>query len=701
MFSRRAKGDLTLITGLVVFGLFTVLSAVFVTRLISLDILERDARYLATLWAQHVSTQMGRPATIAKDGDYSYGLQYADALSPRPRTNGLAHTPAASNDAALAVNRSNGEPTGSRYEPDELLSFRSGEHFSVVRRFALFRTDRSVEAKGPNFSTLELHTLARDVNFDRAIQRAIISGKNLLRYASSGMPNMPAHTARVFVPIKDGARVSKVMVVDTDQSSAYILFSNAFDIAIMITSALMMLGISAPVFVVWRRIRHQNRMQQEIHFLAAHDSLTGLSNRASFIQHLARALDEAQRNRTFVAVLSADLDRFKDINDTLGHPIGDALLASVGNRIREIIAEYDAIAGRLGGDEFSILVEGRGARNAALVLARAVRDSMAKPHAVCGHKLATSLSVGMAVGPADGTDPVTLLKHAEMALYQAKASGDDGGRFYVPSMEAAARKRRELEKDLRQAIAGDQLLLQYQPQFDLRTGRIIGYEALIRWNHPEKGAISPDEFVPCAEHSGLIHEIGEWALRTGCGYAATWADPVKVAINLSPIQFMNSDVVAMIERILAETGLDPKRLEIEITESLLMHNIERVQHTLRRLGRLGVAVALDDFGTGYSSLSYLARFPFNKLKIDRSFVHALGSSREATAVVKTIVGLGRALDIAIVAEGVETEAQAEALRSAGCNQVQGFLYGRPGDQVLDAWDATVKLARSIRKVTAA
>ncbi|MDP2619258.1 MAG: bifunctional diguanylate cyclase/phosphodiesterase [Hyphomicrobiales bacterium] len=701
MSSRWAKGDLMLITGLVAFGLFMVLGVVFVTRLISLDVLERDARYLATFWAQHVSNQMGRPAAIARDSNYSHGLQYADASPPRSQADGLVHSPAASSDAALAIKRSVGEPAASRYRPDELLSFRSGEHFSIVRRFALFRADRSVEARGPNFSARELRTLARNANFDRAFQRTITSGRSLLRYASSGMPNMPAHTARVFVPIKDGARVSKVMVVDTDQSSAYIRFSNAFNIAIVVSSALMMLGISAPLFVVWRRIRQQDQLQREIHFLAAHDPLTGLSNRARFIQHLARALDEAQRNHTSVAVLSVDLNRFKDINDALGHPIGDALLASVGERIREVIADHDAIAGRLGGNEFAILVEGKKARNAALVLARTVRDSMAKPHTVRGHKLISSISVGLAIGPADGEDPATLLKHAEMALAQAKASGDNSGRFYVRSMEDASRRRRELEKDLRKAIAEEQLRLQYQPQFDLITGRVIGYEALIRWDHPEKGPIPPDEFVPCAEQSGLIHAIGEWALRTGCRYAVTWPVPVNVAINLSAIQFLNNDLVPMIENILEETGIDPKRLEIEITESVLLHNIDRVQNTLRRLGEHGVAVALDDFGTGYSSLSYLARFPFNKLKIDQSFVHALGSSPEATAVIKTIVGLGRALDIAIVAEGVETEAQAEALRAVGCTQVQGFLYGRPSDQVLDAWDATVKLARSMRKVSAA
>jgi diguanylate cyclase (GGDEF)-like protein len=707
MFSRWAKGDTMLITSLVAFGLFAVLTGVFVTRLISLNVLERDARYLATLWAQHVSAQMGRPATIAGDGVSGYGLRYFDARPPPTRaatqvstaSTAPASAAIASAPTASAAGRPHSDSAKPQYKPDEVLSFRRGEHFSVVRRFALLRADRSVELKGPQFSAQELRTLIENASFNRAFRRAIISGKSLLRYASSGMPQLPEHTARVLVPIKTGTRVAQVMVVDTDQSSAYILFSRAFNIVILATSALLIVGISAPVFVVWRRLRHQARMQREIHFLAAYDTLTGLANRPQFIQHLASALEEAKADGRSVAVLSADLDRFKDINDTLGHPVGDALLAGVGKRIRDVAAKYDAVAGRLGGDEFSIMVKGEAARNAALALVRTLRDSMSEPHAVDHYKLTVTMSVGMAVGPVDGREPATLMKHAEMALYEAKAAGDCGGRFYVPSMETAAQQRRELENDLRQAIAEDQLRLQYQPQFDLRTGRIIGYEALIRWEHPKKGAIAPDDFVPCAEHSGLIHEIGEWALRTGCSYAATWPEPVNIAINLSPIQFMNSDLVAMIERVLEETGLDPKRLEIEITESLLLHNIERVQNTLRRLGELGVAVALDDFGTGYSSLSYLARFPFNKIKIDRSFVHALGSSREATAVIKTIIGLGHALDIGVVAEGVETEEQAEALRAVGCNQVQGFLYGRPSDEVVDAWEATVKLARSMRKVT--
>jgi diguanylate cyclase (GGDEF)-like protein len=701
-----------LVTSLVAFGLFAVLTGVFVTRLISLNVLERDARYLATLWAQHVSAQMGRPATIAGDGVSGYGLRYADARPPPARavtqvstastataSAATASAAPASAPTASAAGRPHSDSAKPQYTQDEVFSFHRGEHFSVVRRFVLLRADRSVELKGPQFSARDLRALVRNASFDRAFRRALISGKSLLRYASSGMPQLPEHTARVLVPIKTGTRVTQVMVVDTDQSSAYTLFSRAFGIVILMTSALLIIGISAPVFVVWRRLHQQGRMQQELHFLAAYDTLTGLANRPQFIQHLASALEQAKADGTSVAVLSADLDRFKDINDTLGHTVGDALLAGVGQRIRDVIAEYDAVAGRLGGDEFSILVKGEAARNAALALVRALRESMAEPHAVDHYKLTISTSVGMAVGPADGENPGTLMKHAEMALYEAKAAGDSGGRFYVPSMETAARKHRELEKDLRQALAGDQLRLQYQPQLDLRTGRIIGYEALIRWEHPKKGPIPPNDFVPCAEHSGLIHEIGEWALRTGCRYAATWPEPVNIAINLSPIQFMNSDLVAMIERVLEETGLDPKRLEIEITESLLLHNIERVQNTLRRLGDLGVAVALDDFGTGYSSLSYLARFPFNKIKIDQSFVHALGSSREATAVIKTIIGLGRALDIGVVAEGVETQAQAEALRAIGCSQVQGFLYGRPSDEVVDGWQATVKLARSMRKVT--
>lgn len=700
MSSRWAKGDLMLIVGLVCFGLFTVSSAVLVTRLISLDVLERDTRYLATLWAQHVCERMGHPAALAANGSYDFGLQYVDA-PPRPQTGDLDREPVAANGVVSTLRRSYEASVASGSEPGDLSSFGNGAHFSVLRRFALLRTDRSVEVKGPHFSDRELQALAGNAEFDRAFQRAMTSGKSLLRYASSEMPGLPAHAARVFVPIKDGSGVSKIMIVDTDQSSAYIQFNHVFNILILITASLMMLGIGAPLFVVWRRIRQQGRMQREIHFLAAHDPLTGLSNRARFIQHLAQALEEAQRNQTSIAVLSANLHRFRDINDTLGHAIGDALLACVGKRIREVIADYDAFAGRLGGDEFAILVEGKEAKKSAVVLARAVRDSVAKPHTVGGHKLTSSLSVGMAVGPADGEDPATLLKHAEMALAQAKASGDNSGRFYVRSMEDAAGKRRELEKDLRKAIAEDQLHLEYQPQFDLVSGRVIGYEALVRWDHPKKGSISPDDFLPCAEQSGLIHAIGEWALRSGCRHAVTWPEPVNIAINLSAIQFMNHDLIPMIKSILEETGIDPRRLELEITESLLLHNIDRVQNTLQRLGKHGVAVALDDFGTGYSSLSYLARFPFNKLKIDQSFVHALGSSPEATAVIKTIVGLGRALDVAIVAEGVETEAQADALRAVGCTQVQGFLYGRPSDQVLDAWDATVKLARSMRKVSAA
>ena len=655
MFARWEKGDLMVLTGLVAFGLFTILAAVFVTRMISLNVIERDAHGLATQWALQVSADLARPVSAATE-------------------NSVPH-----------------------YGIGEIRTFQSGQHFSVVRRFALFRANRSALAKGPDFLADDLIGLASDIRFDKAFQYTITTGESLLRYASSGMPGMPEHTARVFVPIKEAGRVVQVMVVDTDQSSAYLLFSQAFDIVILATSALMVLGISVPVFVVWRRIRRQGSMQRQIHFLAAHDLLTGLANRTQYIQYLAEALEQAGHDGGSVAVLCTDLDRFRDINDALGHPIGDALLVSAAGRIQELIDEEDAVAGRLGGNEFSIMVRGEAAMNRALVLARRLRERLAEPHLVERHRLTVTASLGMAVGPADGDDPTTLLRRAELALDQAKASGDNAGRFFYGAMEKKATRRRQLEQDLRNAIAEDQLRLQYQPQFDLRTARIVGYEALIRWHHPQRGLVSPGAFIPCAERSGLIHAIGEWALRTACRYAASWPEPWNIAVNLSAIQFMNPDLVATIGRILDETGLDPKRLEVEITESLLLQNVDQVQRMLRQLGRLGVAVALDDFGTGYSSLSYLARFPFNKIKIDQSFVHALGSRPEALAVVKTIVGLGGALDITIIAEGVETEAQAEALRAAGCAQVQGYLYGRPADRVLDGWEATVRIARAARR----
>jgi diguanylate cyclase (GGDEF)-like protein len=390
-------------------------------------------------------------------------------------------------------------------------------------------------------------------------------------------------------------------------------------------------------------------------------------------------------------VLCLDLDHFKAVNDTLGHPVGDALLRTVGERLRSVLRETDTVA-RLGGDEFAVL-QGAGGDpqpQAASALAKRVVDLVGRPYALEGHLVNVGASVGVALAPADGEDADALLKAADLALYRAKEEGRGTWRFFEPGMDARMRARRALELDLRKALALREFELAYQPQLDLGSDRVAGFEALLRWQHPERGLIPPAEFVPLAEEIGLIAPIGEWVLRTACREAAGWPEGVGVAVNLSPAQFKSHHLVPAVRAALAASGLPGRRLELEITEGVLLQDNEANLATLRELRALGVRVAMDDFGTGYSSLSYLRSFPFDKIKIDRSFVSGLATDPESAAIVRAIAGLGASLGMATTAEGVETAEQMRRIRAEGCLQVQGYLVSRP----VPAAEVAALIARS-------
>ena len=393
----------------------------------------------------------------------------------------------------------------------------------------------------------------------------------------------------------------------------------------------------------------------------------------------------AKRHGRLMAVFGLDLDRFKHFNDTLGHAAGDALLEEVAARLKENVRESDVV-GRLGGDEFAIVAEDIDAPEDAMQLARRVCTALGKSYRCNGHEVTSSASIGIALGPIDGEPVETLMKNADLALYRAKEDGRNTFRFFEPAMDAALQKRRRLETDLRAALRKNQLYIDYQPQFDLESGRLTGYEALVRWWHPVEGEIPPSTFLPIAEETGLIVPLGEWILKTACSYATTWPLDTKLAVNLSPAQFKTQDVYGLVRRVLTETGLEPERLELEITEGIILQNTDAVFDTLTSLDQLGVAIAMDDFGTGYSSLSYLTRFPVKKIKIDRSFIDTLGTSPQTSAIVSSIVGLGQSLNVTITAEGVETEGQAAMLRKWGCDQVQGFYYGKPDADVPESED---------------
>ena len=415
--------------------------------------------------------------------------------------------------------------------------------------------------------------------------------------------------------------------------------------------------------------------EQRITQLAFNDVLTGLPNRTMFQQQLDHAFRAAEGNGGLFALHCLDLDQFKVINDTLGHPAGDALLIEAGRRVQQ--AARGHFVARLGGDEFVVLQVVGNDRNAIDRLAREILETMAQPLTIDGNEFAPSTSIGIAIAPQDGEDGGTLLRNADLALYRAKEAGRGTFAFFEESLNERAQQRRQLESDLRLALERGEFELFYQPLFDLEQNCICSFEALLRWRHPQRGLVGPVEFIPVAEDTGLIVPIGAWALREACARAACWPDNIRVAVNVSAVQFHRGALHETILRALADSGLEPNRLEVEITESIFLEGGETTLRLLHALRTLGVRIALDDFGTGYSSLSYLQSFPFDKLKIDRSFIQNLLTRNGATAIVRAITELAHALGIETTAEGVEETAQLMELRAHGCSSVQGFLFAEP------------------------
>jgi diguanylate cyclase (GGDEF)-like protein/PAS domain S-box-containing protein len=415
--------------------------------------------------------------------------------------------------------------------------------------------------------------------------------------------------------------------------------------------------------------------EAQIAHMARHDPLTGLSNRTLFRERLDQHLAEIGQHGGSLAVLCLDLDRFKAVNDTLGHPAGDVLLEAVARRLRGLLRVEDTVA-RLGGDEFAILQAGSRSAQDAAALARRVLAQLNEPFTVAGRDVRIGVSIGIALAPGHGQSGTVLFGRADLALYRAKAEGRNAFRFFDAAMDAAVEERERLELDLRGALSRDEFMLHYQPVIDLETGQVIGREALLRWRHPVRGLVSPGEFIPLAEETRLIVEIGAWALRRACADALAFGDKARMAVNVSAVQFGQPGFAHTVLAALCASGLPAHRLELEITETVLMQDAESLIATLMVLRDLGVSIALDDFGTGYSSLSYLRRFPFDKIKIDRSFIADIANP-ETAAIVRAIVGLGASLGMRVTAEGVETEAQAAILRNEGCGEAQGYLFGRP------------------------
>lgn len=529
--------------------------------------------------------------------------------------------------------------------------------------------------------------------------------ETLLRHLAAGEPravDVPStllgtkpEPTLLAVPIRNGDTIEGAIVLLYDQATTGLFLSEVVQIAIAILMAMIFVATGLAALFVWMRFRDRLKASKTIQFLAHHDALTGLPNRTVFSTKLNEALRLASAKAGNISVMLIDVDKFKAINDTHGHAAGDLFLQVIADRLSNVFASH--LVARLSGDEFAVLIARDLDRRAVTQLASSMIAATRIPTRIDGKDIPISLSIGVAQASEAAWRASRLLHCADLALYRAKHSGRSTYIWYTPDMDAEAQKRKLLESDLRKALAQDEFRLLYQPQFSLRDLKLTGYEALLRWEHPERGTISPTVFIPIAEDAGLIEEIGAWVLLHACTEAARWRDTsLTVAVNISPAQFRPGRTEERVSHALNTSGLAPERLEVEITESLLISETNAVVKTLTQIRQMGVSVAMDDFGTGYSSLSYLSRFPFDTIKIDRSFVATVGKNPTTDAIIASIVGLGRSLEVTITAEGVEDETQVALLRAAGCDKVQGFLFGKPMDLTDQSASDTIALAQQTR-----
>jgi diguanylate cyclase (GGDEF)-like protein len=543
--------------------------------------------------------------------------------------------------------------------------------------------DRELHTQNSRFDAA-LNNMSQALCMIDASQRLIVCNVRFLELfsLSLGVVQPNAHVADVFHAISAAGRYDAVLIeaIQIEQQSLISahkpgnFLREIHDGPALAVSHQPMTG--GGWVATYEDVTERHHAEARIRFMAHHDALTNLPNRVLFRIKMEELLRAPNQHGARLAILCLDLDYFKNVNDTLGHPVGDAMLQAVAGRLHNCVREEDIVA-RIGGDEFAILVPLSDHGDRAELLARRIVQTLSEPFDLDAQRAVIGVSIGIALATEYLISADVLLKNADMALYRAKSEGRGGYRFFEAEMDAQMQARRAIELDLREAMSRQELEVWYQPIFDLGADRVSGFEALLRWRHPEYGMIPPIQFIPLAEELGLIVPIGEWVLRQACQDAVAWPGELKVAVNLSPVQFGNHCLVETVQQVLTLTGLDSSRLELEITETVLLKDSETVLRTLHRLRNLGLRIVLDDFGTGYSSLSYLRSFPFDKLKIDQSFVREMTTRLDCLAIVNSIASLASQLGITTTAEGVETLAQLDRVRHAGCNEVQGYYFDCP------------------------
>jgi diguanylate cyclase (GGDEF)-like protein len=579
----------------------------------------------------------------------------------------------AGNDTSVAI--------PSRDDRDEVGEM--ARAVEVFKRNAIDLLNREVELKQVNQQLdVALNNMTHGLSMFDAEQRLIVCNERYVR-----MYDMPAELAGAGTTVDQISRhrvsvgnAPIPMPTQLEAESAAASLTEPMAFTQELTDGRIIAVSRQPMpkggwVSVHEDITERRRAEAKIAHLARHDLLTNLPNRVFFREQLEQAFARSRRGQGF-AVLCLDLDHFKDVNDTLGHPIGDELLQTVAARLLKCARETDFVA-RLGGDEFALVQTALTRPEDCSNLAVRVVEALGQPYDIGGKHVIVTTSIGIALAPADGTDPDQLLKNADLALYRAKADGRGTHRFFEPEMDARLQARRALETDLRAAVAHGEFELHYQPIVDLGKSKTIAMEALIRWRHPARGQIPPLQFIPVAEETGLILPMGEWVIRTACAQAAKWRKPLSVAVNLSPMQFKSRNLVQVVISALATSGLPPQRLEFEITETAFLQNDTATLAVLHQLRGLGVKISMDDFGTGYSSLAYLRSFPFDKIKIDRSFIRDMPYREDCRAIVRAVTNLAQSLKILTVAEGVETVEQLEMALAEGCHECQGYLFGKP------------------------